>query len=1107
MRNLFLKVLFIFLVLATACDQELPDITAPEITEKLPVFEKVEAEQSGITFANLVKEDIATHENIFDFDYFYNGAGVGVADLNNDGYEDLIFTGNQQANRLYENKGELKFEDKTRGSGINQGKGWASGVTFVDINQDGWLDIYICQGGLRSEEQRKNRLLINQKDMTFTEEAAAYGLADASISTQAVFFDYDKDGDLDALVMNENPFFGYEPHKFQEILKEKKEYLHQSSCHFYENINGMFRDISFKAGLLRPAFGLGLVVNDFNEDGWLDIYMTNDYYLPDVLYINDTKGGFVDETKKRMDQISFFGMGVDVADINNDELEDIFVLDMAMADHYKAKTRMASMDTKQFDLLVNEYNYQPQYMYNSLQLKGGNQLYRNISQLTDLSKTDWSWAVLMADFNHDEQKDIFVSNGYKKFAIDNDIRVGVRLAKNVFKGNVPLDVKKRLHDRMPSEKVENVIFKNNGKLEFTKTTKEWGLNHQSFSNGSAYADLDNDGDLELIVNNIDDPAFLYKNLSVEQKRGNYLNVVSEPLKENFAKVSISYDGKKQVYRNGRVRGYLSAVQNMAHFGLGNIKKIDTLKVEWPSGKIAKLYNVRANQKVALKESDFLLEKDQNNEESQKIFEPLDLAAIGVNFQHKENEYDDFEQESLLPYKQSTLGPFITAGDLNGDGQDDLIVGGASGQATRLFLKVKDKFIPKDSKVFELDKAHEDMESVLFDYDQDGDQDLYIVSGGNGSEPKSPIYKDRLYLNDGNGAFSKSNIPLLDGAYSGKSVTSLDFDKDGRQDLVIGNRIIPHQYPKHVPSVLYRNTSAGLVDVTEKLIPALRNFGIVNKVISTDFNADGWPDLMVVGEWTSIGLFKNDQGKFVDVSTEYGLAEEKGWWFTVAETDVNNDGLPDYVLGNIGLNSKYKTDKEKPLKVFAKDFDENGSWDLVLSQKYKGSYVPFRGRQCSSEQMPFIAKKFETFESFAKASLVDVYGDELDNAYQREVNNFHSLVLINQEGASFQKTKLPIEAQLAPVLSCQSIDINQDGFQDLILGGNIYNTEVETPRLDAGIGTVLISNQENDYEILNYQETGLVINGNVKSIKIVETSEGKILIAGKNNDYLSGFKLR
>ena len=523
-----------------------------------------------------------------------------------------------------------------------------------------------------------------------------------------------------------------------------------------------------------------------------------------------------------------------------------------------------------------------------------------------------------------------------------------------------------------------------------------------------------------------------------------------------------------------MRGYLSAVENIAHFGLGRAKMIDTVRIEWTSGQIQEKYRVKANQTLIFEENTKNTASKHSSNSNKKYFEAISPQQFGVDYSHQENFYNDFKLETLLPYKQSTLGPFLAIADVNNDQKDDIFIGGASGQAATLLIQTQRGFMPKEIPAFANNHPCEDMEAVFFDYDQDGDQDLYVVSGGNEHLTNSPFYADRLYLNDGKGNFTQKNDPVIAAQQnSGKSVCILDFDKDGLQDIALGNRIVPQHYPKSAPSKLYKNTTDGLLDVTAEVIPDFENFGIINQMIATDFNADGWTDIIAVGEWTTIGLFKNDKGKFVNITENTGLQNEKGWWLSIQETDLNNDQLPDYIIGNLGLNSKYKASKEKPLKVYAHDFDQNKTWDVVLSQVYKDKYVPLRGRQCSSEQMPFIKDKFPTFDSFAKASLKDVYGEKLDEAYHVEANTFASIVLINRGNEQFQQVELPIEAQMSPVLSCISRDLNGDNYDDLILGGNIYNTEVETPRLDAGSGVVLISNQKDNYQALpNYKQVYL-----------------------------------
>ena len=1073
------------------------------------VFQKIPGEESGIRFKNEIKENVATAENIFDYDYFYNGAGVGVADLNNDGLSEVLFTGNQAPNRLYLNKGDLEFEDITESSLININKKWSNGVTFADVNNDGWLDIYISQGGPNPATKRKNLLFINQKDLTFIERAVDYGLADMSISTQSAFFDFDKDGDLDCIVMNENPLFGLDPFRFNDALENNEKLLHTSSSHLYRNDGGTFVDITEQAGLLKPSFGLGLVVSDINDDNWLDVYIANDYYLPDVIYLNQGNGSFEEQVKVLTKQVSFAGMGADIADINNDNYKDIFVLDMATSDHYQSKTLMASMNTKRFNMLTNELGYQDQYMFNTFQLNNGNNTFKNIAQLTGLAKTNWSWSVLMADFNNDENKDIYITNGYRRYATNQDTRTAISIAQQVFNIKVPLDVKKRIYYNMPEEKVANMIYENKGRLSFTDKSKDWGIDDLSYSNGAAYADLDNDGDLELLVNNIDEEAFLYKNLSVENKSGNYLNVKTNgKLSESFPTITLIYEGGRQVIENKRVRGYRSAVDNMVHFGLGKVRVVDTVRVEWPSGKSEEKHGIKANRVITFDEESSV-EISRQKKNLVTPFEQVNATDIGLSFKHQENEYDDFEKEILLPYKQSTLGPHMSQADVNGDGNQDLYIGGAAGQSGELYLGNGVGYKLAPNKAFGVDASSEDMESVFFDLDGDGDLELYVVSGGNEFPSNAKQYRDRLYINDGSGLFSKASSPTLNGfAYSGKSVGTIDFDNDDDLDLIIGNRIAPQQYPTAAPSTILENDQGELKDVTDHVLPDLKAFGIINTIITTDFDNDGWEDLLVAGEWSSIGLFRNVGGTFQNVSSKSNLNSQLGWWYSAQETDINNDGLPDFVMGNVGLNSKYKTSVDKPLKVFAADFDDNNTFDLVLSTKYEGDYVPFRGRECSTDQMPFISEKYTTYDSFARASVIDIFGDGLDDSYQKEVNTFESILLINKGDHIFERVVLPVEAQLFPILDIATHDVNGDGFEDLLLVGSIYNTEAETPRMDAGSGLVLISDQKGGYLTDPRNNRIFYLEGNSKSIEVLQKENGKThAIVGLNNDGLSVFEIK
>mgnify|MGYP002633022137 CR=1 FL=1 len=1095
------------LLVVISCKEESSNSEPNELNHELnPIsssFKKIQSSVSGIDFNNTITHDLNTKFNLFDYDFFYNGAGVGIEDINNDGLKDIFFTGNQVPNKLYLNKGGLKFEDITETANINTNKNWSNGITFADVNNDGWMDIYISQGGPVDENLRNNLLLINQKDNSFKEEANQYGLNDTGISTQSAFLDFDMDGDLDCIVMNENDYYGTDPTQFYSILSDKSK-LKENSSHLYENINGKFLNVTEKSGLLSATFGLGLCISDINNDNWPDIYIANDYYVPDMMYLNNQNGTFTDVIKQTTNQVEFYGMGIDIADINNDNLNDIFALDMAASDHIRSKTLMASMNVSGFNLLTKTLNLQYQYMFNAVQLNIGQNKFHNVSQLTGMSKTDWSWAALIFDTDLDSKEDVYVTNGYRRYALDNDSRMQISQAKQQYRNNVPLNVKEAIYNGLPSEKLSNILFKNDGDLHFENVTAFSDLNEPSFSNGAAYSDLDNDGDLDIIVNNMDSDAFLFQNMAIENKLGNYLKVITKgKTSEDFAKVQISFNGNTKTKESSRVRGYLSAVDKTIHFGLGKSKLIDTIKVFWPSGKYEEVYNTSSNSTITFNEEDAILNRSFSPSSRNLKFKKNNQL---LNFTHQENEFDDFLKEGLLPYKQSTLGPFITKGDVNGDNKEDIYIGGAKGQAGQLFIQSGKGFITTNIPAFKSDAGYEDMEALFIDIENDGDNDLYVVSGGSEFNERSPELKDRLYINDGKGNFSKAASSDID-AYtiSGKSITKIDFDKDGDLDIIVGNRIKPQQFPIHEPSIIYQNNNGVFTNVTRLVAPEFEDFGIVNKVITTDFNNDGWDDFIAVGEWTSVGMFLNNNGVFENIAGKNGLDKEIGWWFNVTETDINNDGNKDYLLGNVGKNIKFKVSVDKPLRVYADDFDDNGTNDLVLSYKYNDIFVPARGRECTSLQMPFIAEKIPTFNEFANSSLQDIYGEGLNTAYEREVNQFNSMLLINNGDGTFKKVILPIMAQTMPILDAASIDYNNDGFEDLVIVGNIYNTEVETPRLDNPYGLILVSNTKNGYNVVEPKESGFYLSGNAKSVETVSINGKSFIIVANNNSSIEVFE--
>ncbi|MEP2058723.1 MAG: VCBS repeat-containing protein [Maribacter litoralis] len=1081
---------------------------AHNTTTNTKIFQNIASDHSKIQFSNDLVENVETYENVFNFDYFYNGAGVGVEDINNDGLLDIFFSGNQVENKLYLNKGNFRFEDISSSAGININKKWCNGITFVDINNDGWQDIYVSQGGPNNRSNRNNLLYINNQDLTFTEKAQEYGLDDPGISTQTAFFDYDKDGDLDCVVMNENELYGLDPISLLKIVNTSKESKYFNSSHFYKNVDGKYIDATKEVGLENPIFGLGLCVSDINSDGYLDIYMSSDYYLPDALYINNQKGQFINSVNELTQQISFYGMGMDIADINNDNLQDIFVLDMASNDHFRAKTLMASMSTDKFNFLTNTAGFQHQYMFNSLQLNQGKDHFSNIAQLTGMASSDWSWSVLMSDYNNDGEKDVFITNGYRKYALDNDFQNKVYNAKIKYKGNIPSNLKQQLYNEMPSESLSNLMYTNKGDLKFQEISNDWGLNELTFSNGAAQGDFDNDGDLDLVINNIDQKAILYKNTTVDNNLGNFLKVTTlDNTPESFAKITISYNNKTQHQEIKRIRGYMSSQENSAHFGIGSSKIIDTVKVEWLSGKVSYKLNVEANSSLKFLEEESVDPILKSTLVSTPFFNLKNTKDLSLNYSHQETTYDDFEQEILLPYKQSNTGPFLAKGDVNGDGKEDMYVGGGSRQTGALFLQTANGFIKNTQKSFELDKEKEDAESVFFDFDNDNDLDLYVVSGGNEYGESSSYYADRLYINDGKGNFEKLDTPILQSfPKSGKSVTIIDFDKDGDNDILVGNRIIPHNYPKYSASILYENDNGVLKNVTNTIVPELENFGLINSIITTDFNNDGWQDFIAVGEWTPIGMFENKNGKFQRLPVEGNVLNTKGWWFKVKETDINNDGNKDYIVGNVGRNIKFTASEEKPFKIYANDFDDNGINDVVLSKKYHETYVPVRGRECSSQQMPFIKEKFSTYNDFAQATMEDIYGDKLKESYTGEVNDFNSILLLNKGNNKFEKITLPSESQLFPILAISVFDLNNDGFEDCVISGNIYETEVETPRLDAVSGLALISNGKDGYTPASMEKTGLYIKGNVKSTESIKFNDQTLLVAGINDDKLRTFEL-
>ncbi len=1057
--------------------------------EKNDLFIKKLPSHTNITFNNTINDNISSRYNALTFQYIFNGGGVGVADINNDGLQDLYLTGNMVPDELYLNKGNFKFENVSKTAGI-QTKGWSNGVSFVDINNDGWLDIYVCKGGPELDAViKQNKLFINQKNNTFKEAAKQYGLADDRISTQSAFFDYDKDGDLDCFVMNNAVYNSGRVNENQERLKKDKTFLIENTSNFYQNINGSFINITQKTGLESFSYGLGLLIQDFNEDNWPDIYVANDYYIPDRMYINNRNGTFTDQIKQRTRQTSFYGMGADAADINNDGKIDIAVLDMSSNDHVLNKTLMPTMNVNMFFTLVAHYGFQHQYMFNSLQLNLGNGLYSNIAQMAGIANTEWSWSVLAADFDLNGWQDLHITNGLKRYISDNDFRRRIE-ALNV-KANagqtISSEEKRNLYASIPTHKIANILYKN--KTDLTFESVEWGINEKLNSNGAAYADLDNDGDLDLITNNIDALASIFENRASE--KNNFITIdVGYQNVNTLVKVYMA--GKVQTKEYHPVRGYQSSQDHRLNFGLAKEKKADSIIVKWSNETYTKLTNIKSNQMLKIqKEKTYKI----NPKPKQALFTAVDAAKAGISFRHQENKYNDYKKEVLLPYLQSTLGPKISKADINNDGLDDFYIGGAAGQNGELYIQQQNTKFKNVPGPWQNDAECEDMGSLFFDADSDGDLDLYVCSGGNAFNLNHPLLEDRLYINNGNYRFTKSNeLPNIKKVST--IVTTTDIDNDGDLDLFVGARHQPQKYPLAETSYFLINQN-GKFTYNKEITNDVRDIGLVNDATWADIDNDNDEDLIIATEWGPIHIFENENGKLTNQNTKWNTSTYKGWWQSILIEDIDNDNDLDIIAGNLGLNSKYKASPEKPLKVYTGDFDNNGTHDLFLSKKYKDEYVPVRGFQCSSEQMPGLQQKFSSYQSYANADIQQILGNA-ESKTEFESTTFQSGIFVNNR-SGFTFNPLPNMAQICPILAMQSIDVDNNGLKDIIITGNIYNTEPETPSLDALSTQLLINKGKCRFKQLDKPVSGLDVFADIKDMQILQSKNSNILIYGANNN--------
>lgn len=1069
------------------------------------IFRKLDHGKTGIAFANNLTENDSL--NYFTYAYIYMGGGVSAGDINNDGLVDLFFTGNMVPNKLYLNKGNLQFEDITEQAGIAGDSRWYTGSTMSDVNNDGYLDIYCSVGGKFAPKE--NQLYINNGDNTFSEEAGQYGIDDASNSVQATFFDYDLDGDLDLYVANYPPTPFNAPNYFyafkQNYPKEKE------IDRLFKNENGSFVDVTEEAGLKTFGLSLSATVGDLNQDGWPDLYVSNDFSSPDYLFINNKNGTFSEQVKTVTKNTSFYGMGVDIADFNNDLLLDVLQVDMTANINRRAKANMASMNPDLFWSTVNA-GFHYQYMQNSLQMNNGNLLdslpdFSNVSRLAGVSSTDWSWGPLFADLDNDGWKDIFISNGTRREINNRDF------FKKIEQSGVPKDSTLKKSLAIPSEKIDNFAFRNNGDLTFERKNKEWGIEHLGFSNGSVYVDLDNDGDLEIVTNNIDDYATIFENKSSEHH--NHLTIRFKGTTKNpfgiGTKTTLFANGTQQYQEMTLSRGFQSSVAPQLHFGLGDAQIIDSIKVVWPDHKVQLIKQPELNSMVTVDHAGAKTPRFAQNSvpDGKKMFQKVMDSSVAVKHRHIENHYNDFDKEVLLPHQMSMLGPNVAVGDLNMDGLDDFIVGGASQNTAAIFFQTSEGFEKKEMDVLNADSGHEDMGIHIFDADNDGDNDVYMVSGGNEFSPDSRMLQDRLYVNDGSGSLEKSDDALPPMITSGSRVHSFDYDKDGDLDLFVGGRLIPADYPSPANSYILENVSGKdtprFVDVTQKIAPSLEKLGMVTDAVWTDFDADGWTDLIMVGEWMPITMLKNDGGYFSDVTKTNGLEESSGWWFSIEEGDFDDDGDKDYIVGNLGLNYKYKASKDETFDIYFNDFDNNSTKDIVLSYFNGGEKFPLRGRECSSQQIPGIKQKFKDYESFSEATLTEVYTESrLEESLHYQVKSFASIYLENKDG-KFIGHKLPNLAQVSSINQILVDDYTKDGHLDILIAGNLHSSEVETPRNDAGNGLLLEGDGQGGFEPLEGHRSGFYAPGDVKDMEAIKVAGKEYIVVVKNSDYIQFIK--
>ncbi|MFM9911617.1 MAG: VCBS repeat-containing protein [Chitinophagaceae bacterium] len=1104
--KLFTYLLTLVSIQMAGCREELEK----PIKEKGPqLFTLLNAEQTKIDFQNTLTEGLNT--NILMYEYFYNGGGIATGDFNNDGLVDLYFTSNMSDNKMYLNKGNLVFEDITLMSNAAGRPGpWKTGVNTVDINADGKLDIYLCYSGALPPEKRANQLFINLGNNEagiprFEEKAAAYGLASTGFSNQSYFLDYDKDGDLDMLLLNHNP-------KNLPLLNEEgtaalfKQDNPEKGLRLFKQTKGTFEDVTTQTGIngSELSYGLGIGISDFNEDGWADFYVSNDYSVPDFLYINNKNGTFTNKLEISLGHTSQFSMGNDVADINNDGHTDIYTLDMLPEDNHRQKLLLSPDNYAKFNLNVKSGFYF-QYMRNMLQLNNGNNTFSETGQVAGISNTDWSWSALFADYDNDGWKDLYVTNGYFRDYTNLDF-INYMNEYVQKKGRLQRDDVMEIVKEMPSSNVVNYIFKNDSLGTFSNKTTEWGVNNISNSNGAVYADLDNDGDLDLVVNNINQPAFIYRNEAQSINKNNFLQIQLLGAAGNTmglgAKVSIYYNGLKQMIEQNPARGYLSAVSYNLHVGLGNATNIDSLFIEWISGKKQKLYNIHSNQLIKLNEQDAVYHSEKIRPSVSWFSETTPI----INYRHNETELNDFNRQSLLISQHSHNGPRLVKYDLNNDHLEDILIGGNSTQSASIFLQQKNKsFVKFRIPAIEADKGFEDIDIAVFDANGDQKADIYIASGGyHNFNSTDTLLQDRLYLNDGNNNFIRgTGLPKMETSTS--CVRVQDINGDGFIDIFVGSRVIPGRYPEPPTSYILINDGKGnFSDQTELICPELRSAGMVTDAAWIDLDLDNKNELVLVGEWMPLTVYSIQKNKLVNVSSKYFENNYAGWWNNITIGDFNGDKKPDLLIGNIGLNTQFRASETEPLEMYYKDFDNNGSIDPIFSCYIQHKRYPYLTREELLNQLGIFRPRFPNFKSYADITMNELFqNNELKGAGHLVATNMETSCFLSSASGKFKLTSLPKEVQYSPVYNSTTLDFNQDGNTDLLLCGNNSWTKIRLGKFDANYGFLLEGDGKGNFTCINQAESGFSIRGDVRScINVNETFffgiNGKSMITYKMN---------